>query len=202
MPTPLKLTPKLADSLIENVRLGLFDAQNALKHGIDITTLKSWIERGLDEEAEEPFLSFAERYLKASIELEEDVIGTILRAADEFDRNLEATETFEGSGGGDDYDSADFDPPPRGAWKKTRLQRSNIRGDWRAAAWFAERRWPLRWGITRQPEGGPKEALKLPDAPMNRRKKVLAMVNAPPPELIKALRDGGWKLVREEKASP
>jgi hypothetical protein len=76
-----------------------------------------------------------------------------------------------------------------------------MRGDWRAAAWYAERRWPLRWGITRQPEGGPKEAIKLPDAPVQRRRKVEAMVKAPPPELIKALRDAGFELVRREKTT-
>lgn len=196
MPTPLKLNEALGRKIADDVRKGLFDAQIALKHDIDISTLKSWIDRGLDEEAEEPFRSFTEAYLRASIALEEEVIGTILRAADDFDRNLEATETFFGSGG-DDCDSSDFEAPS-GSWRKTRQQRSSHRGDWRAAAWYAERRWPLRWGITRQPEGGPKEAIRLPDAPMNRRKRVLQMTNAPPPDLVKALRDGGWDLVRRE----
>lgn len=196
-----KLTPELAESIIDSVALGLFDAQNALKHGIDLSTLKSWVDRGIDEEAVEPYRSFAERYIKAAIALEEGVIGTILDAADQYQRLLESVEEWEGGGGGgDDYDSADFDPGPR-VNRKRKKETAHLRGDWKAAAWYAERRWPLRWGITRQPEGGPKEAIKLPDAPMQRRKKVEAMVKAPPPELIKALRDAGFELVRKEKAS-
>jgi len=195
------LTPELGDSLIEGVTLGLFDAQNALKHGIDVTTLKSWIDRGIDEEAEEPFKSFAERYIKASIQLEEGIIGTILEAADEYKRLLESEETFERVGGGDDdYDSSDM-ALPSGLMRKRKRQSTTLKGDWKAAAWFAERRWPLRWGITRQPEGGPKEAIKLPDAPLQRRKKVEAMIKAPPPELIKALRDAGFDLVKREKTT-
>lgn len=194
----LLLTDALGKSIIESVSLGLFDAQNALKHGIDVTTLKSWIDRGIDEEAEEPYRSFAEEYIKAAIALEESVIGTILEAADEYKSLLESVEEWQ-DGGSEDCDSSDVEPSPRGKGRKTKRETSLRRGDWKAAAWFAERRWPLRWGITRQPEGGPKEAIKLPDAPMQRRKKVLQMVAAPPPELIKALRDQGFELVRRDK---
>jgi hypothetical protein len=195
----LLLTEQLGKSIVASVALGLFDAQNALKHGIDVTTLKSWIDRGIDEEAVEPYRSFAEEYIKASIALEEGVIGTILEAAEEYKRFLESVEEWQGgSSGGEDCDSSDVEPSPRGN-RKTKRETSMRRGDWKAAAWFAERRWPLRWGLTRQPEGGPKEAIKLPDAPMQRRKKVMQMVTSPPPELIKALRDQGFELVRREK---
>lgn len=193
------LTPELADKLIEGVAMGLFDAQNALKNGIDLTTLKSWVDRGIDEEAVEPFKAFAERYIKATIALEEGVIGTILDASDEYKRQLDSIETFERDGGGaDGIDSRDFEPMPS-AMRKRKTQSTTMRGDWKAAAWYAERRWPLRWGLTRQPEGGPKEAIKLPDAPLQRRRKVEQMVKAPPPELIKALRDAGFDLVRRDK---
>lgn len=177
-----KLTPAMARGLVAGVWAGLFDAQNALKHGIDVTTLKSWVDRGLDEEALEPYKSFAEDYLKACIAHEEKVIGTVLAAADEYIRQLESVEDFESNGEGD------------GSGRKTRKGTETKRGDWKAAAWYAERRWPLRWGITRQPEGGPKEAIKLPDAPMNRRRKVREMVNSPPPELIKAFREAGYEV--------
>ncbi len=157
------------------------------------------MDRGLDENAEEPFLSFAEAYVKASIELEERVIARILAAADDYDQELQSDEVtrrlMENTFG--DVDSSDEEP---GAFlfKKQKTQKKNERGDWRAAAWFAERRWPLRWGMHRQPEGGPKEAIKLPDAPMNRARKVRQMVAAPPPELIKAFREAGYHLVKVE----
>ena len=195
MPAPCKLTPAMADALVEGVKLGLFDAQNALNNGIDVNTLKSWIDRGIDEDAEEPFKSFAERYIREMIALEKRVIDTILRASDDFDRQVEAIEDWSKSGADDyDVDSSDYMPPAFVSRKKKR-QTSREKGDWRAAAWYAERRWPLRWG-NRAPEGGPKEALKLPDAPVARRKKVQQMVNAPTPELIKAFRDAGYELVK------
>lgn len=192
-----KLTAQLAASLISSVSAGLFDAQNALKHGIDVTTLKSWVDRGIDEDADEPYRSFAEAYIKAAIELEEGVIGTILNAADEYTRELEAVEEWQPVGGADLSDVDSADSVPRGGGRKTKKEAVHVRGDWKAAAWYAERRWPLRWGLTRQPEGGPKEAIKLPDAPLQRRRKVEAMLKAPPPELIKQLRDQGWELVRK-----
>lgn len=196
MPTPLKLTPELADSIIESVKLGLFDAQNANRHGVTVVTLKSWIDRGIDEDAVEPFKSFATRYVQAAIELESKHVGTVLRAGEDYERFIESDETWEGPMGSDDYDSSDFDMPR--AARKRKKQRMTIRGDWKASAWFLERRWPLRWGVTRQPEGGPKEAITLPDAPLQRRAKVQAMVNSPPPDLIKALRAAGFELVRRE----
>jgi len=193
-----QLSPARAARLVAGCRAGLFDAQNALREGIDVTTLKSWVERGMDEEAQEPFRSFAEDYIKASIELEERVIGLILAASEDFEQTQQSSEvtrklldeTF-----GDDYDSRDSEPGDF-LFKKNKKAKRNERGDWRAAAWFAERRWPLRWGLNRQPEGGPKEMIKLPDAPTNRKRKVLQMTQAPPPELIKAFREAGWQLVR------
>lgn len=186
------LTPELHASIVAGVRSGLFDAQNALKHGIDVTTLKSWVERGLDEEAEEPFQAFAEDYLRASIELEERTIACILQAADPWESQKHSTEELE-------CDSTDEEPGSSKSYRKTKEERALHRGDWRAAAFFLERRWPLRWGATRQPEGGPKEALKLPDAAFNRRKRVEQMMDAPPPELIRAFRKRGYDIVKREE---
>lgn len=197
MGAPCKLTQAMADSLVDGVKLGLFDAQNALKNGIDVNTLKSWIDRGIDEEAVEPFKSFAERYLRAMIALEERVVNVILSASDDFDRQLESTEDWQKSSADEfDADSSDYMPPAFVSRKKKR-QTSREKGDWRAAAWYAERRWPLRWG-NRAPEGGPRDALRLPDAPTARRQKVQQMTAAPTPEMVKAFRDAGWDLVRRE----
>lgn len=192
-----QLTPERAKRLIDGCRSGLFDSQNALREGIDVTTLKSWVDRGLDEDAVEPYLGFAEGYVKASIELEERVIGRILAAAEDYEQATRSDEVtrrlMENTFG--DVDSEDSDPGEF-LFRKAKNQKKNERGDWRAAAWFAERRWPLRWGMHRQPEGGPKEMIKLPDASMNRQRKVRQMVAAPPPELIKAFREAGYQLVK------
>jgi hypothetical protein len=173
------LTPDLHRAIVDGVKSGLFDAQNALRRGIDITTLKSWVDRGLDEEAEEPFASFARDYLAASIEIEERTIAVILQAAEPWWGEKESDEeSDEGS--------------------THKHEKALHRGDWRAAAFFLERRWPLRWGVTRQPEGGPKEMLKLPDGVMNRRKRVDEMTLAPPPELIRAFRRSGYDIIKRK----
>ncbi len=195
-----QLTPERHRRLVEGCRDGLFDTQNALREGVDASTLRSWVERGLDEDAEEPFRSFAEDYLRASIALEESIIRRVLDAAEPVSLPFESTEVGEtvGSGGTsyDDVDSYDSEPG-RLSFKKTKRGTKEQRGDWRAAAWFAERRWPLRWG-NRSPDGGPKEALRMPDAMTSRQKKIDAMVDKPPPELVKRFREKGWQLVRIE----
>jgi hypothetical protein len=194
-----KLTPELAASIIASVKSGLFDQQNAIQHGVDVTTLKSWVERGLDEEAVEPFRSFAEGYIKEAIALEERLLATVMEASEPFVAERETIEVEALARGfseaDDDCDSSDMAPGAtvRRSRTKTREQR---RGDWKAAAWVLERRWPLRWSSSRQPDGGPKEALRLPDAALNRRKRVEQQLDQLSPELIKAFRDRGFAIVR------
>lgn len=198
---PLRLTEELATSLVEGVRRGLFDAQNANKHNVSVDTLKSWVDRGLDEEAEEPYRGFAERYIKESIALEELHIEKVCRAADDWLAEFESTEVESGGSGVylDGCDSSDVDPAAR---RKLKRGNKQMRGDWHASAWYLERRWPLRWGITRQPEGGPKEALKLPEAGHSRRDKVKGMLREPTPELIKAFREAGFDIIKREDSTP
>lgn len=196
-----KLTAELAASLVAGVRSGLFDQQNAMRHGVDVSTLKSWVERGLDEEALEPYRSFAESYLKEAIALEERLLATVMEASEPFEARRETTEDehlvlASGFDETDDFDSTDMEPGSTLKRKKIRtVTRETRRGDWKAAAWVLERRWPLRWSSQRQPDGGPKEAIRLPDAALNRRTRVEAQLTQPSPELIKAFRDRGFAIV-------
>lgn len=195
-----KLTPDIAAGMVEAVKSGLFDQQIALKFGVDISTLKSWVERGLDEEAEEPYRSFSEAYLKEAIALEERLLTTVMEASEPFVAERETIETealargFDESFGGD-CDSSDM-PPSTVVRRSTTKTREHRRGDWKAAAWVLERRWPLRWSSSRQPDGGPKEAIRLPDSALNRRARVEQQLSQPSPELIKAFRDKGFAIVR------
>jgi hypothetical protein len=194
-----KLTPELAAGIVAGVRSGLFDQQNALRHGVDVSTLKSWIERGLDEEAVEPFKGFAEAYLKEAIALEERLLATVMEASEPFEARSETVETIMLAAGFDetdsDVDSTDMEPGTTLKRSRT-VKRETRRGDWRAAAWVLERRWPLRWSSARQPDGGPKEAIRLPDGSLNRRRRVDAQIDTPSPELIKAFRERGFAIVR------
>lgn len=192
------LTPARHKALVKGCRLGLFDKQNAMRCGIDVSTLQSWVERGLDEDAAEPFRSFAEDYLRASIELEESIIAKVLSAAEEFRTVVHSTETVQrlGNDEDDDFDSSDLGPGTIRERKKKHGTQTR-RGDWRAAAWFAERRWPLRWG-NRSPENGPKEALRLPDGSVSRQRKLDELTSRPSPELVKRFRDKGYALVKIE----
>ena len=202
-----KLTPELARRLVEGVESGLFDQQNALRCGVDVTTLKSWVFRGLDEEAVEPFRSFAEAYITAAIALEARLLQIVRQAADpwvETKEEIEITSLHRG------FDETDFgevgdvlDSLEQGqiTSKKVARTRASRRGDWKAAAWVLERRWPLRWSSSRQPDGGPKEAIPLPDGALNRRRRVSELTSDPSPEMIKAFRDKGFAIVRITDAS-
>jgi hypothetical protein len=200
-----KLTPELAASIIAGVKSGLFDQQNAIRHGVDVTTLKSWVERGLDEEAVEPFRSFAEGYLKEAIALEEHLLATVMEASEPYETLRETIEVEALAKGfsewdGDDIDSSDM-PENSTVRRSTTKTRERRRGDWKAAAWVLERRWPLRWSSSRQPDGGPKEAIRLPDAALNRRSRVERQLGTPSPELIKAFREKGFAIVRINDAA-
>lgn len=200
-----KLTPQLAERLVDSVGTCLFDQQIALKHGIDVSTLKSWVERGIDEEAVEPYRSFAEAYIRASIDLEERLLQKVLSAADPWESIAETVELEALAQGFAEFDDDEFDTSdlPRGTvLKKARkTTRETRRGDWKAAGWVLERRWPLRWSSSRQPDGGPKEALRMPDAALNRRERVDRRIEQMPPEMIKAFAAKGFAIVRISDAA-
>jgi hypothetical protein len=66
------------------------------------------------------------------------------------------------------------------------------RGDWKASAWFLERRWPKRWNPARQPLNGPSEGIDIEQLirDMTQREESLKELFAnPPPELEEAMRE-------------
>jgi hypothetical protein len=186
------LTPELADKLIAGVKRGLFESQTALNAGISPSTLRSWVMRGIQEGAEDPYLSFAERWVKEGIKIETMCVERILTASVDRKRKTWAKKTirrvFSGDGEGG---------PPSEEEHDTETE-TVVVGDWKACAWYLERRFPKRWGQSRQPDQGPKEAFELPDTFRSRQSRALQLAKRPTPELIDMFRDAGYELVKKK----
>lgn len=77
MGRPTTLTPELQAALVESRRGPLPDRDVCLKNGVSVNTVKSWLQRGLKEDATEPYLSFAEEWEQAKIERKEFLLQRI-----------------------------------------------------------------------------------------------------------------------------
>lgn len=87
MGRPQLLTPTRHKAIVDSIEEGLFFKQLALKNGIHFMTLKRWLDRGLDQDAVEPFKSFAEAYFKKEAQVEADAVRKIKEAADDWSDN-------------------------------------------------------------------------------------------------------------------
>lgn len=152
-----ELTPELHKQLV-SVRSTskLFDTQVAQRCGIAASTLKWWLTKGLLEDAEEPYASFAKAYSDAAIAQEDKVLDELLEGRD-----------------------------------------AKMGGDWKAKAWWLERRHPKRWG-NRVPETGPTEDIQIQDILLEaaeRRRTLSELLDDPPPELVAALQESRDKVL-------
>lgn len=65
-------------------------------------------------------------------------------------------------------------------------------GDWKASAWYLERRYPLRWNPNRQPAAGPSEAIdveRLVREATEQGQSLVELMRDPPPELMAAMKE-------------
>lgn len=103
---PCLLSPSLHKALVASRRGPLADSDVALKHGVSPETIRLWIKKGLQRDAEQPYLSFAKDWSKAKIERKEKLLAKVEAGAVNFKGN---------------------DPKKRGDWKAAvwQLERSD-----------------------------------------------------------------------------
>lgn len=75
----------------------------------------------------------------------------------------------------------------------TSIEDAKMRGDWKAIAWWLERRHPLRWG-TRVTNPGAADSYVLPPLD-SRSKKAVQILKKPTPEFLKLVASAGMRLV-------
>lgn len=147
----------------------IFDAQIAIRCGVDLDTLKLWLTKGLLVDAIEPYRTFAKEYSRIQIEHE----------------SAAAEEVYQAGL-----------PPPMDEPQ---------RGDWKASAWFLERRYPKRWNPARQPASGPSEAIDIETLLRESAQKgdsLKELFANPPPELEEAMRENAAAILALLAALP
>jgi hypothetical protein len=146
------LTPDLANSIIADISSRkVFDSEIAIANGISPKTLHTWLKRGLEENAREPYKTFAERYVKEHIEEEGRALEMVYLAA-----------------------------------KK----------DWKAAAWYLEKKYPKRYGNL-VPASGPAGAVdfnQILEENDNQKQSLIDLLKDPPPQLLAALKEAAPQL--------
>ena len=145
---PHKLTSELAEAIIEDVLSGLYVSQVALRNGVHPDTIRNWVRWGLEPEAPEPFASFAQRFIEADIAVEKKTIRQIRDGAEPHNETTRKNVTRTNAQGETETEEVE--------------QVSTKPGDWRAAAFFAERRWPKRWGQAKEGQNAAQDSLSLP----------------------------------------
>lgn len=135
---PSNFTPELAEAILADVEKGLFLTQVGLNNGVHPNTIRNWVRKGLEPGAVEPWLSFAERFVKAEVLVEKRLLSTIAAASAPFRKKKHQIKHAMGTAAG----------PEGGGFEETEELdgHQDERGDWHAAAFLLERRFPKRWG--------------------------------------------------------
>ncbi len=77
---PTSLTPEVHKSIVENVRKGVFIETAAAAAGVHRSSVYAWKKRGEEEDADEPYASFALDLMKAEAENEIAQLEALLNA--------------------------------------------------------------------------------------------------------------------------
>jgi transposase-like protein len=187
MARPSSFSPELAEAILADVARGLFLTQVGLNNGVHPNTIRNWVRRGLMSDAEEPFLSFAERYIKAEVRVESGLVARIEEASRPFEAKKRHTKTKTGGG----LALGLHDPSEISAADEVETLEAvqDHRGDWKAAAFLLERRFPKRWGqeAAETSERDSLDVRALLDEAESRGQDIDDLLANPPPELEEAL---------------
>lgn len=146
---PSKFTPLLGAAIVADVSAGtLFVAQIALRHRIHPETIRNWVEAGQKPDAPEDLAEFSDAFIAADSDAEHRCIERARKGGaahkGKRKRTVEKTDEF-------------------GSKSVEVLEETvTVRGDWRADAWFAERRWPKRWGANKEGQAPAQDSLDMP----------------------------------------
>lgn len=184
---PSNYTDELGAAIIADVKHGLFLTQVGLNNGVHPNTIRNWVRKGLEPGAVEPWLSFAERFVKAEVEVEQRLVAAVREASEAHETQKRHTKTKTGGGLALGLtDPSDIAPADE---VETLEETQERRGDWRAAAFLLERRFPKRWG-QQAAESSQRDALDvaaLLEEAESRGQDLDDLLTNRPPELEEAL---------------
>lgn len=184
---PSSFTAELGDAIVADVERGLFLTQIGLNNGVHPNTIRNWVRKGLEQNAQEHYLSFAERFIKAEVMVEQRLIATVREASLAHETQKRHTKTKTGGG----LALGLMDPSDIAAADEveTLEETQERRGDWKAAAFLLERRFPTRWS-PHAAETSRRDALDIAallEEADSRGQDLDDLLANPPPELEEAL---------------
>jgi hypothetical protein len=100
-----------------------------------------------------------------------------------------------------DYSDAQIDDEADAVeevWNGTKPCEARERpGDWKAAAWYLERKHPKRWNPNKQPANGPGESIDVESLVRDateQKENLIELLRDPPPQLLAAMREASAEI--------
>lgn len=125
---PSKFTPETRKALLDAITAGLTYTHACQTVGIDYDTLNNWRKQGaaLDKPDEEGFFEFFVALTRAETNASLSMMGTVRKVAQGYKGTV--TRKYDNEG------------------NLISVTEEHVPADWRAAAWWLERRYPKEYG--------------------------------------------------------